>query len=141
MVPPIKNPEYAYTPMRVTSWRGSFPRHYARATHLLSKKCRSVGNTMSNLTGPRFDSLTFRFRDKRVTARPTRKDVMNLQQKCLHTYSTPQIKIITNPIFGLSLSSRLTTGFYRQCTKYDYGLGQLRRQGFLTGNIFSPKLI
>ena len=31
------------TPKRVTGWRGPSPRHCARATQLLSKKCRSVG--------------------------------------------------------------------------------------------------
>ena len=42
------------TPKRVTRWRGPSSRHSARATQLLSKKCRSgseaFGNTMSNLT-------------------------------------------------------------------------------------------
>ena len=62
------------TPKRVTSWRGPSPRHCARATQLLSKKCRSSGEplaTLSDLTGPRFEPQTSRFRDERVTARPT----------------------------------------------------------------------
>ena len=37
----------------------------------MSQRWRAVGNTMSNLTGPRFDPQTSRFRDERVTARPT----------------------------------------------------------------------
>ena len=70
---------------RVTSW--------ARATQLILKCCsggernelgpgntahfemlqrwRAVGNTVSDLTGPRFEPQIFRFKDERVTARPT----------------------------------------------------------------------
>ena len=61
------------TPERVTSWRGPSPRHCARATQLLSKKCRNGGEplaTVSDLTGPRFEPQTSRSRDERVTARP-----------------------------------------------------------------------
>ena len=32
---------------------------------------RFIGNTVSDLTGPRFEPQTSRFRDERVTARPT----------------------------------------------------------------------
>ena len=39
------------TPKRVTSWRGPFPRHCARATQLLSKKYRSGGEPLAKL-GP-----------------------------------------------------------------------------------------
>ena len=31
----------------------------------------AVGNTMSDLIGPRFEPQTYRFKDERVTARPT----------------------------------------------------------------------
>ena len=37
------------TPKRVTSWRGPSPRHCARATQLLSKKCRSGGEPLATL--------------------------------------------------------------------------------------------
>ena len=62
------------TPKRVTNWRGPSPRHCARATQLLSEKYRSDGEplaTLSDLTGPRFEPLTSRSRDERVTAQPT----------------------------------------------------------------------
>ena len=38
-----------FTPKRVTSWRGPSPRHCARATQLLSKKCRSGGEPLATL--------------------------------------------------------------------------------------------
>ena len=61
------------TPKRVTSWRGPSPRHCPRATQLLSlsQRWRAVGNAVSDLTGPRFEPLTSRSRDERVTARPS----------------------------------------------------------------------
>ena len=37
----------------------------------MSQRWRSVGNTVSDLTGPRFEPQTSRSRDERVTARPT----------------------------------------------------------------------
>ena len=49
-------------PMRVTSLRGPFPRHCAQATQLW----RAVGNTVSDLTSPRFEPKTSCSRDKRV---------------------------------------------------------------------------
>ena len=39
----------------------------------MSQRWRAVDNTVSDLTGPRFEPLTSRSRDKRVTARPTYK--------------------------------------------------------------------
>ena len=55
---------------RVASWQGPSPRHCARTKQLLSKKCSSGGEPLvSDLTGPRFESQTSRFRDERVTAR------------------------------------------------------------------------
>ena len=36
-----------------------------------SQRWRAVGNTVSDLTGPRFEPQTSRSRDQRVTARPT----------------------------------------------------------------------
>ena len=36
-----------------------------------SQRWRAVGNTVSDLTGPRFEPQTSRSRDERVTARPT----------------------------------------------------------------------
>ena len=44
------------------------------------QQCRAIGNTASNLTGPRFEPHTSRFKDERVTARPT--------GRTLHNYST-----------------------------------------------------
>ena len=35
------------------------------------QRWRAVGNTVSDLTGPRFEPQTSRSRDERVTARPT----------------------------------------------------------------------
>ena len=37
----------------------------------MSQRWRAVGNTVSDLTGPRFEPRTSRSRDERVTARPT----------------------------------------------------------------------
>ena len=37
----------------------------------MSQRWRAVGNTVSDLTGPRFEPQTSRSRDGRVTARPT----------------------------------------------------------------------
>ena len=37
----------------------------------MSQRWRAVGNTVSDLTGPRFEPQTSRSRDERVTARPT----------------------------------------------------------------------
>ena len=37
----------------------------------MSQRRRAVGNTVSDLTGPRFEPQTSRSRDERVTARPT----------------------------------------------------------------------
>ena len=66
------------TPKRVTSLRGPYPRHCARATQVFSKKrCktkkqwRAVGDTVPNLNGLRLEPQTSRSRDERVTARPT----------------------------------------------------------------------
>ena len=37
----------------------------------MSQRWRAVGNTVFDLTGPRFEAQTSRSRDERVTARPT----------------------------------------------------------------------
>ena len=37
----------------------------------ISQRWQAVGNTVSDLTGPRFEPQTSRSRDERVTARPT----------------------------------------------------------------------
>ena len=37
----------------------------------MSQRWRAVGNTVFDLTGPRFEPQTSRSRDERVTARPT----------------------------------------------------------------------
>ena len=72
------------TQKRVTSWRaGPISALLRRATQLLSKKWsqwwRAVGNSVFNLTGPRFEPQISRSRDERVTIRP------NGQQKVLPT--------------------------------------------------------
>ena len=38
------------------------------------QRWRAVGNTVSDLTGPRFEPQIFRFKDERVTARPTGRE-------------------------------------------------------------------
>ena len=66
---------------RVTSWWGPFLRHCARATQLLRRNvaavASSIGNTESDLTGPRFEYQTSRSRDEGVTARPTGRSTSN----------------------------------------------------------------
>ena len=46
----------------------------------MSQRWQAVGNTVSALTGPRFEPLTSRFRGKSVTARPTGRS--NWRQCC-----------------------------------------------------------
>ena len=57
------------------SWRGPFPRHCAcrqmASSEGISQRWRAVGNTLFDLTGPRFEPQTSCSRDERVTARPT----------------------------------------------------------------------
>ena len=67
---------------RVTSWWGPSLRHCARATYTasveeMSQQWRAVGNTESDLTGPRFEYQTSRFRGEGVTARPTGRSTSN----------------------------------------------------------------
>ena len=54
---------------RARSLRGPSPRHCAWATQLLSKTRCSSGDTVSNLTGPRFESQTYRSEEEPVTVR------------------------------------------------------------------------
>ena len=62
------------TPERETSWRGYF-RVIAPGQHSsfrkVSQRWRAVGNTVSDLTGPRFEIRTSRSRDSLATARPS----------------------------------------------------------------------
>ena len=66
------------TPKRVTSLRGPFPRHCARATQLLLNNCRKGGKwsaTLSSIFGSggrseEFALQTSHFRDKCVSALP-----------------------------------------------------------------------
>ena len=45
----------------------------------MSQRWRAIGNTVSDLTGPRFEPQTSRSRDERVTARPTgRRNIIHL---------------------------------------------------------------
>ena len=41
----------------------------------MSQRWRAIGNTVSDLTGPRFEPRTSRSRDKRITARPTNRSI------------------------------------------------------------------
>ena len=59
----------------------------------MSQRWRAVGNTVSDLTGPRFEPQTSRSRDERVTARPTgrldervtaRPAIKNVMAYCLY---------------------------------------------------------
>ena len=54
------------------------------------QRYQAVGNTASDLTGPRFEPQTFRSRDERVTARPTGKlgQIENESGKTLHAKAT-----------------------------------------------------
>ena len=62
------------TPKRVTSGGAHFhviaPANNTAPFEEMSQRWRAVGNTVSDLTGPRFEPLTSRSRDERVTARP-----------------------------------------------------------------------
>ena len=59
-------------PKHVTIVGGTHPRVIAQdntaAFEEMLQRWRAVGNTESNLTGPRFKPQTSRFRDKRFTA-------------------------------------------------------------------------
>ena len=60
-------------PKRVTSWRAHL-RVIAIAGNTapfeeMSQRCRTVGNAVSDLIGPRFERQTSHFRDERVTIR------------------------------------------------------------------------
>ena len=66
-------------PKRVLSWRDPIfaslhPGNTARFKEML-QRWRAVGNTVSDLTGPRFEPQTSRSKDKRVTVR---KIIFNL---------------------------------------------------------------
>ena len=50
----------------------------------MSQRWRAVGNTVSDLTGPRFEAQTSRSRDERVTARLTGRYSQYLNCKILH---------------------------------------------------------
>ena len=69
LAPSFQNPAYATAPKRVTSLPGPSPRHCVLAVQLW-KKCCCVGNTVFDLTGPRFEPQTSCSKDERVNARP-----------------------------------------------------------------------
>ena len=64
-------------PKRVTSLWGPSSRHcyvhpgVKASIEKMLQRWRAVGNTMFDLIGLTFEPQTSRFRDKRVTARPT----------------------------------------------------------------------
>ena len=68
----------------------------------MSQQRRAVGNTVSDLTGPRFEPLTSRSRDERVTARPTGQyesslgGLINLMQEIFSVFACPLFR----PIVG-----------------------------------------
>ena len=47
---------------------------------------QAFGNTMSDLTGPRFESQTSRYGDERVTARPTGRLCFTNLSQLFHYY-------------------------------------------------------
>ena len=47
------------------------------------QRWQAVGNTLSDLTGPRFEPQTSRARDERVTARPTGRSKKSLRPQTL----------------------------------------------------------
>ena len=57
--------------MRVTSWRAHLriiaPVGNTAPFEEMSQRWQAVGNTVSDLTGPKFESQTSRSRDERVT--------------------------------------------------------------------------
>ena len=62
------------TPNRATNLRGPSSSYCARATTYfeeMPQRLRAVGNTVSDLTGPRFEPQTSRSKDELVSARPT----------------------------------------------------------------------
>ena len=65
---------HCVTPKRVTSCR-AHPRVIAPVNTVslkeMSQRWRAFGNTVSDLTGPRFEPQTSCFRDERVSARST----------------------------------------------------------------------
>ena len=68
-----------YTPKRETSWRGppistSLRPGNTASIEEMSQRWQAVGNTVSNLTGPRFEPRT---RDERVTAQPAGPKIMH----------------------------------------------------------------
>ena len=54
----------------------------------MSQRWRAVGNTVSDLTGLRFEPQTSRSRDERVTARPTGRSIANIINSLIDTSST-----------------------------------------------------
>ena len=64
-------------PKRVTSLRGPNLRSLrlgnTASFEEMLQRWRAVGNTVFDLTGPRFEFQTSRSRDERVTVRPTRR--------------------------------------------------------------------
>ena len=65
------------TPKRVTSLRGTSPQlRSGNATPFKPQRWRTVGNTVFDLTSPRFELQTSRSRDKCVTVRPTGRSLL-----------------------------------------------------------------
>ena len=94
----IKNQTFHYTrcitPKRVTSWRGSIfaslrPGNTASFEET-SQRWRAVGNTESDLTGPRFEPRNSRSRNERGTVWPTGRLTwyvkMQLQLQLFYTF-------------------------------------------------------
>ena len=90
------------------------PRHCARAKQLLSKQgWRAVGNTVLDLTGPTFEPQTFRFRDERVTARPTGRLFVKLSIRTVQvTGRNVMAKWPDNAFFFNILKRRLCSLIY-----------------------------
>ena len=58
------------------------------------QRWQAVGNTVSDLIGPRFDPLTSSSRDERVTARPTGRLSSNVVYKIYRSFLRNQNTII-----------------------------------------------
>ena len=56
------------------------------------RRWRAVCNTVSDLTEPRFELQTFRYRDERVTARPISQ--LHVHMNCINFYTNKIQKLI-----------------------------------------------
>ena len=76
----------------------------------MSQRWRAVGNTVSDLTGPRFGPQTSRSKDERVTARPTNWSVKWDMVKSIQTCNDTklQLRILETKIASINTSALST---------------------------------